>query len=161
LAPTNDLLEKTKELRIFNHCIVLYSTPENQLWMSKTPSTLGLHLRYRIWIAEMNADITILRIFDDYLAGLTPEKKDAELKATIELFKNTFVELRKQMDNLKHEMHLQKMKLAAVTREGKAIDKTLYRADNHAELKKHYESYQKAFHKMKTDFGMIKGNWVD
>jgi hypothetical protein len=129
--------------------------------MPKTPSTLGLHLRYRIWIAEMNADITILRIFDDYLEGLAPNKKDLHLKIVLEEFKKQFITLRKQMDDLKHEMHLQKMKLAAGTREGKAIDKKLYQTDNHAALKKHYTGYRKAFSKMKTDFGLIKDNWVD
>ena len=129
--------------------------------MPKTPSTLGLHLRYRIWIAEMNADITILRIFDDYLEGLDPGKKDLSLKTVTEEFKKQFLTLRKQMDDLKHEMHLQKMKLAANTREGKVIDKKLYQTDNHAALKKYYSSYRKAFIKMKADFGLIKDNWVD
>ncbi len=129
--------------------------------MPKTPSTLGLHLRYRIWIAEMNADITTLRIFDDYLEGLEPGKKDQHLKTVTEEFKKQFITLRKQMDDLKHEMHLQKMKLAASTREGIAIDKKLYQSDNHAALKKHYTLYRKAFNKMKAGFGLIRDNWVD
>jgi len=129
--------------------------------MPKTPSTLGLHLRYRIWIAEMNADITILRIFDDYLVSLVPDKKEPHLKIVVEEFKKQFVSLRKLMDDLKHEMHLQKMKLAASTREGKAIDKKLYKTDNHDALKKHYTSYRKLFNKMKTDFGLIRNNWAD
>ena len=129
--------------------------------MFKIPSSLGLHLRYRIWIAEMNADITLLRVFDDYLEGLASGSEDLLLKNVTTGFKDEFLSLRKQMDDLKHEMHLQKMKLAASTREGKAIDKKLYQTDNHAALKKHYNSYRKAFGKMKTDFGLIKDNWVD
>lgn len=129
--------------------------------MPKTPSTLGLHLRYRIWIAEMNADISTLRIFDDYIEGLAAGKKDLHLKTVSADFKKQFLTIRKEMDDLKHEMHLQKMKLAASTREGKAIDKILYKTDNHAALKKHYTGYRKAFNKMKTDFGLIKDNWVD
>lgn len=129
--------------------------------MHKTPSTLGLHLRYRIWIAEMNADITTLRVFDDYLTALAPGKKDLHLKQVADEFQQHFVLLRKQMDDLKHEMHLQKMKLAASTREGKSIDKELYRTDNHAALKKHYAAYRKTFNKMKKAFGLIDANWVD
>ena len=128
--------------------------------MPKTPSTLGLHLRYRIWIAEMNADITTLRIFDDYLDGLVPDKKDPHVKTVTAEFKQQFLLMRKQIDDLKHEMHLQKMKLAALTREGKAIDKKLYKTDNHAALQKHYTTFRKIFSKMKTDFGLIKDNWV-
>lgn len=129
--------------------------------MPKTPSSLGLHLRYRIWIAEMNADISMLRIFDDYLEGLPPDKKDLHKKTIVETFKKEFISLRQEIDALRHEMHLQKMKLAASTREGKPIDKKLYKTDNHAALKKHYASFRKAFSKMKTDFGLIKDNWVD
>jgi hypothetical protein len=129
--------------------------------MHKTPSTLGLHLRYRIWIAEMNADITTLRILEDYLGALAPGKKDLHLKQVVQEFQQHFVLLRIQMDDLKHEMHLQKMKLAASTREGKPIDKELYKTDNHATLKKHYAAYRKTFNKMKTAFGLIDENWVD
>ncbi|MBL0359225.1 MAG: hypothetical protein IPP72_21205 [Chitinophagaceae bacterium] len=128
--------------------------------MPKTPSTLGLHLRYRIWIAEMNADITTLRIFDDYLAELAPGKKEAPLKNAVEEFKKQFNTLRKELDDLKHEMHLQKMKLAACTREGKPMDKKLYKTDNHAALKNHYTRFRKTFSKMKTGLGLISNNWA-
>lgn len=129
--------------------------------MSKIPSTLGLHLRYRIWIAEMNADVTMLRIFDDYPEGLVEGKKDSQLKKITEEFKKQFGNLRQEMDNLKHEMHLQKMKLAANAREGKVIDRKLYKTDNHSALKKRYYAYRKAFSEMKTAFGLIKDNWVE
>ncbi len=120
---------------------------------------MGLYLRYRIWIAEMNADVTSLRIFDDYLEAL-PAASKQRLKTIAEEFKKQFVALRKEMDDLKHEMHLQKMKLAASTREHKTMDSKLYRSDNHSTLKKHYSTYRKAFNKMKSDFGMIGENWA-
>ena len=37
-------------------------------------SIMTLHLEYRLWIAEMNADINVLRIFDDYLKELIRKK---------------------------------------------------------------------------------------
>lgn len=129
--------------------------------MPKTPSIHGLYLRYRIWIAEMNADVTMIRIFDDYPEDIAPGKKDMGLKKITEEFKNQFAILRQEMDELKHEMHLQKMKLAAHAREGKEIDKKLYQADNHAALKKRYYTYRNTFNKMKTDFGLIGNNWID
>ena len=124
--------------------------------MPQTPSTLGLHLRYRTWIAEMNADITILRIFDDYLEGLPSAKKTA-----VDGFKKEFDSFRKEMEELKHEMHLLKMKLAANAREEKDIDKKLYVEDNHAALQIRYTAFRKSFSKMKTDLELIKDNWVD
>ena len=69
--------------------------------------------------------------------------------------------MRQQIDLMRHEMHLQKMKLAASTKEGKSIDKKSYKTDNHAALKKSYYDYRKLFLKMKTEFGLIQYNWAD
>ncbi len=129
--------------------------------MPQTPSILGLHLRYRIWIAEMNADITILRIFDDYLEGLMPAKTDIVTRTAVDGFKKEFDSFRKEMEELKHEMHLLKMKLAANAREEKDIDKKLYVEDNHAALQIRYTAFRKSFSKMKTELELIKDNWVD
>jgi len=109
----------------------------------------------------MNAGVTILRIFEDYLEEFAGIIKDGELKKVSGKFRKEFEAFRKQMDELKHEMHLQKMKLAANTREGIVINKKIYRADNHADLKKRYYAFHKAFAKMKTEFGLVKGNWID
>ena len=129
--------------------------------MPQTPSTIGLHLRYRTWIAEMNADITILRIFDDYLKGLSPAKTNTATRTSVDSFKKEFDSFRKEMEELKHEMHLLKMKLAANAREEKSIDKKLYVEDNHAALKKRYTAFRKSFSKMKTNLELIKDNWID
>ena len=129
--------------------------------MPQTPTFPGLHLRYRIWIAEMNADINMLRIFDDHLNDLQAAKDDAQTKTIIETFKNQFEEFKKEMDDLKHEMHLLKMKLAADAKEDKAMDKKLYRADNHSVLQKRYNIFRKQFSKMKTGFELMKYNWIE
>ncbi len=129
--------------------------------MPNTPSIPGLYLRYRIWIADMNACVTILRIFEDYISEFASLRKDGELKKSAVKFRQQFEAFRKEMDELKHEMHLQKMKLAANTREGIVIDKKLYRADNHAALKKRYYTFHKAFAGMKKEFGLINDNWAN
>ena len=38
--------------------------------MNAAPTIMTLHLRYRLWIAEMNFDINVLRIFEDYIKVL-------------------------------------------------------------------------------------------
>ena len=60
------------------------------------PSIMSLHLRYRLWIAEMNSDITILRIFDDYLNEIAVKNNEPEAKTKMEYFQEQFISLRKR-----------------------------------------------------------------
>jgi hypothetical protein len=117
--------------------------------MPGTPSLLRLHLRYRLWIAEMNEDITVLRIFDDHLLELSGLNKSSA-QASIENFKKQFGDFRSEIDGLKHEMHLQKMNLGALSREGGTEDKI--NADEHAVLKQRYRDFRKRFDAAKDDF---------
>ncbi len=128
--------------------------------MSRIPSIMSLHLRYRLWIAEMNSDINILRIFDDYLQELASKKNEQEVKAGIDQFQQQFVLLRKEIDELRHEMHILKMKLAAYAREMKPVNYKTFQADNHTTLKKRYLAFRKAFDKIKNDFGRFEGKWL-
>ena len=106
--------------------------------MAGITSLMALHLRYRLWIAEMNSDITILRIFDDYIVELASKKGSPQVQTGIEGFQKKFAQFRKEIDDLKHEMHLLKMKLAAYAKAGETIDKTTYQADDHEVLKSRY-----------------------
>lgn len=117
--------------------------------MPGTPSLLRLHLRYRLWIAEMNEDITVLRIFDDHLAELSGLNKSSA-QASIEGFKKQFADFRTEIDALKHEMHLQKMNLAALGRDGGSDEKI--NADEHATLDQRYTDFRKRFDAAKEDF---------
>ncbi len=134
--------------------------PYKSFNMPTIPSIMGLHLRYRLWIAEMNSDITILRIFDDYLEELSSKKGEPQVQKGIEGFQQQFINLRKENDELKHEMHLLKMKLAAYSKAGEAIDTNTYQADNHETLKSRYDDFRKVFDKMKIDFGNFEAKWL-
>src|SRR5262245_40196278 len=128
--------------------------------MSSTPSTMGLHLRYRLWIAELNAEINVLRIFDDYVKEISARNKEAEVKTGIASFSKQFEGLRKEIDDLRHEMHMIKMKLASYSREKKNVDYKTYKSDNHASLKKRYQNYRKLFEKIKKEFGRFEAKWL-
>ena len=128
--------------------------------MANIPSIMGLHLRYRLWIAELNNDINILRIFDDYLAELKAKKMEAEVKEGMDNFKKQFEQSRVEIDELRHEMHLLKMKLAADSREHKAISFKIYQSDNHSGLKKRYLAQRKRFDQLKKDFTQFEGKWL-
>ncbi len=120
--------------------------------MPTTTSVMGLHLRYRLWIAELNLDINILRIFDDYLQEIKNKKVEPEVKKEVEGFMNRFVALRKEIDDLKHVMHLHKMNLAAESREGTNAKHEEQKPNDHAELENHYIDFRKLFENTKNEF---------
>jgi hypothetical protein len=128
--------------------------------MAQAPSVMKLHLRYRLFIAEMNLDINILRIFDDYVQELQSKINEPDIKKGIGHFEKQFAILRSEIDELKHEMHLLKMKLAAYAREKKGLDIKTYKADNHVNLRKRYKVYRKNFEKLKNEFRRFEGEWL-
>ncbi len=62
--------------------------------MPATPSVMSLHLKYRLWIAELNFDINVLRIFGDYLNELRAKRKEAEVKSKSDYFEKEFTGLK-------------------------------------------------------------------
>ena len=109
------------------------------------------HLQCRLWIAEMNADIILLRIFDDHFAALSSRKKSPEARKALEVFSKQFSESRREIDELKHEMHLVKMKLAASLKLPEPAGTTDV-PTNHSGLEKRYKAFRKTFDKLKNDF---------
>ncbi len=122
---------------------------------------MSLHLRYRLWIAEMNADINILRIFDDYIAEIAKRKNEEAVQAGIKNFSQEFVTIRKDIDDLRHEMHLAKMTLAAHDREIKnGNTREVLAGENHPGLRKRYTGFRKHFNKVKKEFGSFEAAWL-
>jgi predicted nuclease with TOPRIM domain len=120
--------------------------------MARTFSIMGLHLRYRLRIAEMNADINILRIFDDYLKEFSSKQDKPEVKNKIDYFQKQFTGFRKEIDEVRDTMHILKMKLASYAREKKPLNYKTYKADNYEGLKKRYSDFRKSFEKVKKEF---------
>ncbi|PWT72504.1 MAG: hypothetical protein C5B59_15655 [Bacteroidetes bacterium] len=108
----------------------------------------------------MNSHINIIRIFDDYIAELNSRKNDPIVKKGIEDFKQQFIDLRTTIDELRHEMHLAKMALAADSKENRNGKKASVSHANHVNLKKRYRSYKKLFEKTKTEFGKFENKWL-
>jgi hypothetical protein len=127
--------------------------------MPTMPSVMGLHMRYRLWIAEMNYDINIIRILEDYLAELSPKDLAPDLKHKTEGFKKGFISLRKEIDDLRHEMHILKMNLAAYAREGKTITPETYKGDNHEAVEERFRGFKAGFETMKKDFEHLEYAW--
>jgi hypothetical protein len=127
--------------------------------MPNTPNIMGLHFHYRLWIAEMNSHINIFRIFEDYIDELRSKKNEPVVKKGVEDFQKHFVGLRKEIDELRHEMHLAKMTLAAYSKQ-KSPDVKSFAKGSHGELKKRYLAYRKTFEQVKKDFGKFENEWL-
>jgi hypothetical protein len=126
--------------------------------MLSTPSIMGLHLHYRLWISELNQDITVLRIFNDYLQEIRNKKVEPEVQSRVNNFKLKFDECRNEIDELRHNMHLNKMKLAAESREGVKMSPEEMESDNHHELESRYNAFRKSFDRMKNEFISFESN---
>jgi hypothetical protein len=120
-------------------------------------SIMTLHLEYRLWIAELNADINVLRIFDDYLKEISAQKKSNQTTG-INIYRGQFLELRKEIDELRHEMHLNKMKLAASAKTENVVIKDLEKNIHHKEITARYNAFRKNFDKTKKEFQQFEGS---
>ena len=115
-------------------------------------SIMNLHLEYRLWIADMNADINVLRIFDDYLKELKQKKNSESILMGIENYKKQFSDLRKEIDELRHEMHLNKMKLGASGKTQNGAVEDIEKEIQHKEIKERYNTFRKNFDETKKGF---------
>jgi predicted RNase H-like nuclease (RuvC/YqgF family) len=123
--------------------------------MPAFPSMISLHLRYRIWIAELNLDINLIRIYKDYLNELTAAVQDNSVGANVRAFEQTLENYRTEIDELKNDLHLLKMKLAAYTRKQKVFDHETYKADDHAGIKQRYTAFRKKFDTLKNELSVF------
>jgi|SRR5450755_196982 hypothetical protein len=125
--------------------------------MPATPSAMSLHLRYRLWIAGLNFDINVLRILGDDLTELRVKRKESEFRAKSDYFEQQFKGLRTEIDELRHELQLGKMKLGAFSRDTKPFDFKIFNKENQAPIKKRLSLYKASFKKINAEFSGFEG----
>jgi hypothetical protein len=128
--------------------------------MPAKPSVMGLHLKYRLWIAELNFDINVLRIFGDYLTELRAKRKEAEVKTKNDYFEKEFRALRTEIDEMRHELHIVKMKMGGYARDTKPFDYRIYNKESHSPIKKRLAAYRINFKKINKEFKEFEGQWL-
>jgi hypothetical protein len=121
---------------------------------------MSLHLKYRLVIAELNFDINVLRIFGDYLTELRMKRKEPEVKSKSDHFEKEFYALRNEIDDIRHEMQLVKMKLGAFSRESEPFDYKIFNKEYRSPLKKRLLSYKNKFKKVNREFEEFEGQWL-
>lgn len=124
--------------------------------MPKTYTLIGLHLRYRLWIATLNHNIDVIRIMYDYLEDAAIKDAGEDVKEGAGLFKKKLLVFRKEIDDLRNQLHLLKMKIGAEVKHTKSINARHYQSDNHAAMKKSYFSFKKKFDLLIKDFSRFE-----
>ncbi|MGN6440145.1 MAG: hypothetical protein ACTHMM_26695 [Agriterribacter sp.] len=119
--------------------------------MSDTVSISNLHLRYRLWIAEMNFDINVLRIFSDHLQQIMLQRNGTDTRSTGASFEKKFAELRREIDELRNEMHLVKMQLNSFSRENPQAGGDAMSSEVHHKLSDRYASFRQNFESVKQE----------
>jgi hypothetical protein len=128
--------------------------------MPASPTVMGLHLKYRLVIAELNFDINVLRIFGDCLTELRAKRKEAEVKSKSDYFEKEFYALRTEIDDIRHEMQLVKMELGAFSRETQPFDYQKFSKDYRLPLRKRLLAYKKSFKKIYGEFEEYEAQWL-
>lgn len=122
--------------------------------MSESIALKSLHLEYRIWIAELNFDINLIRIFNDSLLELAPA-----YKAETTGFEIKFNTSRETIDELRHRMHIEKMNLAAITRDKNTFSQYETRiTENHKTIRDDFFRFRVLFNDLKSDFLRFESN---
>ena len=119
--------------------------------MAQTISLKSLHLEYRLWIAELNYDITLIRIFNDRLVEIIAAEKDKASKVAQRLSKK-LNEIRESIDGLSHRLQIEKMNLAATARENPAYDHQIDIPANHSSIRNDFYNFRISFNELKSDF---------
>jgi len=153
-APATPCIESGRLQEFYLNCVDKYES------MPAKPSVMGLHLKYRLLIAQLNADTIVLRILGDYLTELRAKRREAETRAKIDYFEKEFHDLRNEVDGIRHEMQLIKMKLGAYSRESTPFDYKAYNKENHGPITRRLKEYKGHFNKIRKELKEYEGRWL-
>ena len=116
--------------------------------MSENIAPKSLHLEYRIWIAELNFDINLIRIFNDRLIELK-----SEFAGDTEKFEHKFNTSREIIDELRHRMHIEKMNLGAVARDNHSTSHVVIKIPaNYTAIRDDFFKFRVSFNELKSEF---------
>ncbi|MFT3824328.1 MAG: hypothetical protein QM731_10430 [Chitinophagaceae bacterium] len=122
-------------------------------------SVNSLYLSYSLWISELNAGIDTLSVFEEYMRDHNGDDNHI-LKTAFLHFRRQFATLRKYIDDIKHEMHLVKMELAAYTRDGKMFVERKDFNDAHRDIRNRYNVFNAQFEQAKLSFVDFENSWL-
>lgn len=104
----------------------------------------------------MNEDINVLRILQDYINDGKTKTTDAATLDKLNTYLSIFVDTRKELDDIRHEMYLNKMRIAAMEKADNAQEGDVEKDIHHEEIKKRYEDFKAKFKEMKKEFKKLE-----
>ncbi len=119
-----------------------------------------LHLEYQLWIAELNFDIQLIKIFEDHLAYIVSNNSSKKLLPKIEQFQNQFIRQREVIDELKHDLNISEKQLAAFVRDMATVGYENERLDNHPGLRERFLTFRNLFEDLKIRFRLFETEWM-
>jgi hypothetical protein len=124
--------------------------------MAEKISLKSLHLEYRLWIAELNFDITLIRIFNDRLTEIVLADSSIKSAETVKL-ENKLSGTRKSIDDLTHRMQIEKMNLAASSRETSDPRFKINVPGNYVSIRNDFFNFRISFNELKSEFLKYEG----
>ena len=119
-----------------------------------------LHSEYQLWIAELNFDTELIRIFETHLAYIASQISSKKILAKVEQFQNQFIRQREVIDELKHDLNISEKQLAAFVRDMSPIGFENERLDNHSELRDRFLTFRNLFEELKTRFRYFESEYL-
>ena len=120
--------------------------------MVTTLPPFKLHVEYQLWIAELNFDTELIKIFESHLAYIASHNTSKKLLAHIEQFQNQFIRQKEVIDELKHDLNISEKQLVAFVKDMTAVGFDNERLDNHSELRERFLTFRNLFEDLKTRF---------
>ena len=129
-----------------------------------TPTTLpvkSLHLEYKLWIAELNFDIEMIRIFEAHLENIVASNlENKEVLRNVEHFENQLIRQREVIDELKHDLNISEKQLATFAQEMSPVGYEFERLDNHSVLRERFFMFRKIFNELKDEFHSFESRTI-
>jgi hypothetical protein len=119
-----------------------------------------LHLEYQLWIAELNFDIELIKVFENHLTNIVSHNTSKRMLPLIEQFQNQFIRQREVIDELKHDLNISERQLAAFVRDMVSVGFENERLDNHSELRERFLIFRNLFEDLKSRFRQFETEWM-
>ncbi len=128
--------------------------------MSNSVPVKSLRLEYRLWIAELNYVISLIRIFNDRLTEIANDTPGSEQNNHFLEFKRKIAYCRTEIDGLSHRMQIEKMNLAHPTDESNHPRSRIQIPENYAEIRNDFYNFRVFFNELKSELLKIETSLV-
>ncbi len=128
--------------------------------MSNTVPVKSLRLEYRLWIAELNYVISLIRIFKDRLTEIAVDDYSVEQNNQFLEFKRKIAYCRTEIDGLSHRMQIEKMNLAHPTDENNQPKSKIQIPENYSEIRNDFYNFRVFFNELKSELLKIEKSFL-